>query len=51
MTIVFQNSSRKITNKAFLFPYFGFYFLFREILQLHKFVGADFKCDKSVLKF
>ena len=42
MTIVFENSSIKYPNKAFLVPNLGI-FVFHTIVHLDKFEGADFK--------
>ena len=49
MTIAFEDSTQKYPNKAFLVPNLGI-FVFHEILQIHKFEGADFKCDDSFSK-
>ena len=50
MAKLFSNCCLKIFKKAFLVPNLGNLFL-REILQLDKFEGANFKHNNIILKF
>ena len=50
MTTVFKILAQNYTNKAFLVTNLGI-FVFRKILQLDKFEGADFKYDNTFFKF
>ena len=50
MTTVFKILAQNYANKAFLVTNVGI-FVFRKILQLDKFEGADFKYDNTFFKF
>ena len=47
MTISFSKSSPKIPESSILGTKFKHFRFFREILQRHKFEGADFQYDNS----
>ena len=52
MTMFFKKIlAKKKPNKAFLVTKLYAFEVFRKILQLYKFQGADFKYDNSFFKF